>query len=128
MRIKRKRRSRTLYQATLRRMLALGCAALLVLGSMLGSVVFVLTYRSSRKAAGTAVETAAENMNLWAASINNISSMIAYGNVAQQALEGYWRSGGTAEVENMHTLFASSGQYIRIINNFIVLDLSLIHI
>lgn len=122
MRIKRKRRSRTLYQATLRRMLALGCAALLVLGSMLGSVVFVLTYRSSRKAAGTAVETAAENMNLWAASINNISSMIAYGNVAQQALEGYWRSGGTAEVENMHTLFASSGQYIRIINNFIVLD------
>lgn len=37
-------RSRTLYHATLRKMLALGCAALLLLGSMLGSVVFMLTY------------------------------------------------------------------------------------
>ena len=35
-------RSRTLYHATLRKMLALGCAALLLLGSMLGSVVFML--------------------------------------------------------------------------------------
>ena len=38
-------RSRTLYHATLRKMLALGCAALLLLGSMLGSVVFMLTYQ-----------------------------------------------------------------------------------
>ena len=61
-------------------------------------------------------------MNLWVASINNISSMIAYGNVAQHALENYWHSGGTADVENMHTLFASAGQYIRVIDNFILLD------
>lgn len=40
-------RSRTLYHATLRKMLALGCAALLLLGSMLGSVVFMLTYHSA---------------------------------------------------------------------------------
>lgn len=115
-------RSRTLYHATLRKMLALGCAALLLLGSMLGSVVFMLTYHSSRQSARTAVENAAENMNLWVASINNISSMIAYGNVAQHALENYWHSGGTADVENMHTLFASAGQYIRVIDNFILLD------
>ena len=114
-------RSRTLYHATLRKMLALGCAALLLLGSMLGSVVFMLTYHSSRQSARTAVENAAENMNLWVASINNISSMIAYGNVAQHALENYWHSGGTADVENMHTLFASAGQYIRVIDNFILL-------
>lgn len=41
-------RSRTLYHATLRKMLALGCAALLLLGSMLGSVVFMLTYQQLR--------------------------------------------------------------------------------
>lgn len=86
-------RSRTLYHATLRKMLALGCAALLLLGSMLGSVVFMLTYHSSRQSARTAVENAAENMNLWVASINNISSMIAYGNVARML----WKITGTAE-------------------------------
>ena len=41
-------RSRTLYHATLRKMLALGCAALLLLGSMLGSVVFMLLHHHGR--------------------------------------------------------------------------------
>lgn len=115
-------KSQSLRQILLRRILALSAATLIVLSGIMMTLLYVSSYRSNYTEAAAAVESAGSNLALLSDSLNNISSMIAYSSITQEALSTHKRGGGGQDRQGLYTLFASTAQYIRFMDNLILLD------
>lgn len=115
-------KGRSLRQILLRRILALSAVTLIILSGIMTMLLCVSSYRSNYTEAAAAIEYAGSNLDLLSDSLNNISSMVAYSSITQEALSTHKRDGGGQDMKGLHTLFSSTAQYIRFIDNLILLD------
>lgn len=115
-------KGRSLRQILLRRILALSAVTLIILSGIMTMLLCVSSYRSNYTEAAAAIEYAGSNLDLLSDSLNNISSMVAYSSITQEALSTHKRDGGEQDMKGLHTLFSSTAQYIRFIDNLILLD------
>lgn len=115
-------KGRSLRQILLRRILALSAVTLIILSGIMTMLLCVSSYRSNYTEAAAAIEYAGSNLDLLSDSLNNISSMVAYSSITQEALSTHKRDGEGQDMKGLHTLFSSTAQYIRFIDNLILLD------
>lgn len=115
-------RKQMLRQILVKRVLALSAVTIFILGGVMMVLLYLSAYQSSSKEAVAAVETAGLNVSMLSDSLNNISSMVSYSPVTQNALSTYKKNGEWHEKSGLYTLFSSTVQYIRLIDNLVLLN------